>query len=174
MTNDDNHPVPGGKGKTWWKNLSNADKELHTFWRFEAGHRNNEVMAALDLSVGTVAGMKNRWRTQKDAKERAAKKAARKSRRAAKKTADVMQPTHEPDTPVMQPVQESNMQMAKSYGDLIHEPEGDPSPGFLGRMTSSWQKQCGHVGDDNRQCGFHFTFRRGEEKRCNVHKDELN
>lgn len=80
----------------------------------------------------------------------------------------------EPSIPPSQARQESNMQAARSHGNLIHEPDGEPSPGFLGRMTSDWQKQCGHVGDDNRQCGFHFTYRRGNEQRCNMHKDELN
>jgi len=56
------HPVPNGKGKRWWSRLSQDERRLHTDWRFDAGHTNSAVMTALDLSVGTVSGIKRIWR----------------------------------------------------------------------------------------------------------------
>lgn len=74
MTNENEHPVPVGKGKRWWGKLSREARELHTDWRFEANlknpkvHRNMDIQDALGVSVGTIAGMKNRWRKQRDEK----------------------------------------------------------------------------------------------------------
>lgn len=60
-----------------------------------------------------------------------------------------------------------------THQGFIAEPAGEPSPGFVGKMTSDWNKQCGHRGKDNKQCGFHFTVRLGTKKRCNIHAREL-
>lgn len=54
-------PQPSGRGKRWWNSLTPEERKLHTYWRFFAKHRNVEIMSALGLSVGTVAGMKRRW-----------------------------------------------------------------------------------------------------------------
>ncbi len=61
MTAETDPPVPTGTGKRWWSKLSKEERELHTDWRFKAGHRNKDIMEVLKLSVGTVAGMKHRW-----------------------------------------------------------------------------------------------------------------
>lgn len=68
---------------------------------------------------------------------------------------------------------ELSMHSPRSHG-IVKEPAGEPSPGFTGKMTSDWTKQCEHHDpEDGRQCGFHFTVQRGNEKRCNVHAHEI-
>ncbi len=62
----DGHPVPNGKGKRLWSRLSQDERRLHTDWRFDARHTNTAVMAALDLSVGTVSGIKRIWRERRE------------------------------------------------------------------------------------------------------------
>ena len=71
-----------------------------------------------------------------------------------------------------EPPKELRMSSSKQLR-VVHNESGRASPGFSGKLTSDWQKQCGHHDADNRQCGYHFTMQRGTKKRCDLHADEI-
>ena len=75
---------------------------------------------------------------------------------------------------IVQPKKAEELRMSSSrHSRTIEHTAGKASPGFAGKLTSDWHKQCDHRDDDNRQCGYHFTVQRGNEKRCNLHADEI-
>lgn len=71
-----------------------------------------------------------------------------------------------------EPPKELRMRSPKQ-SRVVENEAGKASPGFSGKLTSDWQKQCGHLGEDNRQCGYHFTVDNGREKRCDLHAHEI-
>ena len=150
------HPVPNGKGKRWWSRLSQDERRLHTDWRFDAGHTNSAVMTALDLSVGTVSGIKRIWRERK---EESVREVTDAHAPAAPKPKPPVPPP-EPPAPEPQP--------PKPPAPKPPVPEPQPStppadkvPRIVSRkLAGDWRKKCGFSGrcdyehlPDSASCG---------------------
>ena len=135
------HPVPNGKGKRWWSRLSQDERRLHTDWRFDAGHTNSAVMTALDLSVGTVSGIKRIWRERK---EESVREVTDAHAPAAPKPKPPVPP---PEPPVPEPQPSA--------------PPADKVPRIVSRkLAGDWRKKCGFSGrcdyehlPDSTSCG---------------------
>ncbi len=145
-----------GRGERWWKNLTDDEKRKHTDWRFDAGHRNNKVMDDLGLSVGTVAGIKRRWRERIEASEQAAKM---EQRAASKKPAVPKQPARAPDTPEP-PITQEQPKMTDTRFVATEKPRRP-------KMAASEKTQCDHNVDG--RCGLEYTVRKRDGNYCDKH-----
>lgn len=166
--------------KKTWDQLDHETRleRITTLWN--DGKSDKEIAEELSATKGQVVGYRHTHLPNVTAATRGMRQSVPspmprpKAASIPHKAAKAEQPEPMPPAPSPEvrssPPKESRMSSRSSR--LIAEPAGEPSPGFAGKMTSDWTKQCGHI-EDGRQCGFHFTVRRGEEKRCNVHADEI-
>jgi len=145
------HPIPNGKGKRWWTKLPLAERQLHTDWRFKAGHRNADVMAALGLSVGTVSGIKRIWREREEKSP----------------GSDMAPPSAPPPPEPEQPVPE----VPETKETVVPEQlptRSDPGKPKSLKLATSEATQCGYRDPTDRmRCAREFTD--AQTRRCDFH-----
>ena len=136
---NDGHPVPDGKGKRWWTRLSPEERRLHTDWRFDAGHKNSDVMEALALSVGTVSGIKRIWRERRE---------------EARDIAPAPAPPNPPPPKPPQPPVPKPPAPAPAPPVVAAKEKVAPSRVVSTKLTTDWRLQCGHKDEKGHQCGY--------------------
>ena len=138
-TDKDGHPIPDGKGKRWWTRLTPNERRLHTDWRFDAGHKNSDVMAALGLSVGTVSGIKRIWRERKEVSGGTA-------------GAPAPTPPKPPEPPAPEP--QPPIPPAPIPSPAPSEPKKERVEPVSRTLAASEKTSCVHKDEKGRRCGY--------------------
>lgn len=143
---------PPGKGRRWWKDLTTEERfaAIAPYFANEIEWPNHAIQRELGLSVGTVAGIKRRWKEKQAA-------TAKRSHPVTPRLAEI--PT----------VASEKLEHGGAGVSFTSDPVRARVTHERRKIAASEEMGCSYVGPDRKRCPYEPSGEPPDPDRCTLH-----